>query len=141
MIPLIKKYSTNTYFPSWENIMDKNFLYQSLDRLSLHTNRESTKYKYLIGKKEVGQKWLNFLPLTKISNSLFSIVIIGDWLNFRPTKNQADYFLDRLFFYREGMSQARPSGVTGTYFWTRMCQFSLTKYHAWYLPCSLYAER
>ena len=29
---------------------------------------------------------------------MFSIVINGDWLNFRPTKNWTDWKLDRLFF-------------------------------------------
>ena len=39
---------------------------------------------YLLGKKEVGQKWLNIWPLTKISTEYkFQIV-----------------FLDRVFFYR-----------------------------------------
>ena len=38
---------------------------------------------------------------------MFSIVIIGEWLKFRPTENKADYFLNRLFFYRLRTSSRR----------------------------------
>ena len=47
----------------------------------------------------MGQTWLNFWPYDrlKVSNPLFSIITISNWLNFRPTKNQPDYFFYRWY--------------------------------------------
>ena len=63
------------------------------DQNTLSVKNKSAKSDLIFG------LWQKFDRL-KIKNPLFSIVIIDDWLNFRPTKNQADYFFRPTIFYR-----------------------------------------